>query len=134
MSKKICIDTNVWLDYYLNRSQNNIMAELIQSLFTRTLGCEFTIVLSDFLLNEIHKFITIDILISDFQRKNKIIYVSVSKKDVVLSREYDIHVPDNIHLAIAKNSDCTYFVTNDKGLLNTKADIEIVSPQFFQFE
>jgi predicted nucleic acid-binding protein len=51
---KIYLDTNVWLDYFLQRESKYISnKDVAFTIFQRTVSCEFQIIISDVLLKEI---------------------------------------------------------------------------------
>ena len=84
MSARIYVDANVYLDY-CNRRSDSIrpLQELAFSVFQRTLQCEFEIVVSNLLIEEIEEALknktTLDMLIADLNSKNKIVYVEETR-------------------------------------------------------
>lgn len=58
MSKLIYIDTNVWLDYFLKRDGGFLSpCEVAFQIFSRSVSCEFRILISDALVYELEKYV-----------------------------------------------------------------------------
>ena len=56
----VYVDTNIYLDYFQNRQDRlRPLGEFVFQFFRRSLKCEFEIVVSDFVLEELHKKVTI---------------------------------------------------------------------------
>ena len=79
MSEKIYVDTNVFLDYCLERkSQYRDFQDYANQLLNRTLSCEFYIVISDITLFELKKRCSLEFL-EDL--KHKLIFVKNGKNE-----------------------------------------------------
>lgn len=116
MSKRIYVDTNIYLNYF---NEEKIVDNFAEDLFVETLKCRFSIILSDHLLNELRRQIPGDKCKILFEAlKNKIIKVKATERDIELARKLPMHMADAIHLAIAKNNFAECLVTRDKHLIN----------------
>jgi hypothetical protein len=58
MSVLIYLDTNVWLDYFLDRSSGLLSpSEIALHILKRSIFCEFQILISDILTVELEKYV-----------------------------------------------------------------------------
>ncbi|MFT4326268.1 MAG: type II toxin-antitoxin system VapC family toxin [Candidatus Woesearchaeota archaeon] len=125
MSEKIYVDTNVWLDYLLQRtSAYEDFQDYALRILQRTLSCEFVIVVSDIVIYEIKKYIDTDFL-KDFS--HKIEFVKATKEHKEISKNISIHFPDNLHVAIALQEKCMCIITNDIEMRCLKEHIKIIA-------
>jgi hypothetical protein len=55
MSKRIYVDSNIYIDYFENRSDKLIpWGEFAHKLFQRTFECEFKVIISSFIIKELN--------------------------------------------------------------------------------
>lgn len=117
MSKLIYIDTNIWLDHYGDRKTKYISnGELARQIVNRGIDCEFNIVVSDLVMMELKKYLTLEMIndmLLGLRVKNKIKYVKFDKTKL----KSKLHYPDSAHVYMAKQLNCDYFLTNDKEIL-----------------
>lgn len=137
MPRLIYIDTNVYLDYFEERSYGLRPAnEFAFSLLQRTISCEFELVFSDHLLKELIKHIPeerILDLLELLKAKDKLIKINTSYKIRALASEISksksIHYADALHYAIALIANAEAIVTNDKKFLDiTSEELKILLP------
>jgi len=133
MSKKLYLDTNIWLDYCLKSQDITPLDEYANHIFERALNCEFSIVISDIVLFELERKNFPKDIFTPFIIKNKLIFVSSNNDDQKLARVYNVHYPDRLHIHLAKKHNCDFLVTNDKEMLYLSTDIRIVDSPSFQF-
>lgn len=119
----IYIDTNVYLDYMGNREDNlKPLGEFAFQLIQRALKCEFEILLSDLVLEELNRHASkkeIERMLCPLLKKNKIQQVVSTKEDSEEAKEEcircpDIHFSDSLHYAIALRCCAEAIITNDK--------------------
>lgn len=119
MSKKIYLDTNIYLDYLLERKNlfNADMSEKAFSVFHRTFLCEFEIVLSDWCAEELLKTIQPDkvlFLMELLKAKKKLHLVKCSENDKEYAKSLSSHYHDPLHAILAKKGNAEFVVTRDK--------------------
>lgn len=119
MSKKIYLDTNIYLDYLLERKNifNIDMSEKAFSVFHRTFLCEFEIVLSDWTSQELLKTIEPEkflMLINILKAKKKLHLVKCSDNDREYAKLLSLHYHDPLHAILAKKGNAEFVVTRDK--------------------
>ena len=137
MSKLIYIDTNVYIDYFDERSYGFRPAnEFAFILIKRAMSCEFKLVFSDHLLKELTKHIHKDKvfdLLDLLKTKDKIVKINttngVKRLASEISRSKLIHYADALHYALALTIHAEAIITNDKEFLNINSeDIIIMFP------
>ncbi len=133
----IYIDTNVYLDYILQRkSRLAPHDEFAFLLLQRALKCEFEIIVSDILLKELERHaqkLDIDKTIKPLRIKNKIIGIQSSYEDkkeaAMLKSSHDIPFNDILHYVLALRAGAECIVTNDRHFLALPdKDIAIKTP------
>ncbi len=136
---QVYLDTNIYLDYLENRSDNlRPLGEFAFQLLTRSIACEFKIIISDIVLKELDKYITkekIKQILTPLSRKDKIISVTSKfkhkRKARSIKRQFGIPFFDALHYILAKENNAEYLITNDKhffelpedGILITKPNL-----------
>ncbi len=117
---KVYVDTNVYLDFILNRSDKlRPLGELASQFFRRALDCEFEIVVSNHVISELKKNDIKDDELEDLWLwlKSKIVKVGVSFEDEerarTLHRSGLLHFQDALHYSIAQKVKAI-ILTNDK--------------------
>lgn len=113
---KLYVDTNVWLDHLENRSDRiRPLGEFAFSLFKRALECEHELVISDFALEELSRFTSIDSVQQIFwlfKKSKKLVVVKALSEDKVMARHRS-NFPDALHAIIARREQCDYIVTRN---------------------
>ncbi len=121
MSLPIYIDTNVYIDHFMNRSDYLLpLGEFAFQLLKRALDCEFDIIMSSLVLEELFYNSygeRINALIAEFESKGKIIHVDASEEDRRTAREIckerRTDVNDTVHAVIARRVNAAYLVTRN---------------------
>ena len=114
---KIYVDTNVYLDFFLERSKSRYA----ERLFRQTLHCKHQIILSDQIVSELIRNISIDNITALFEMlKHKIIKIKTEDEDRNYAKTLNTHYADALHIALAKKSEAEAIITN-----NTK-DFELI--------
>lgn len=119
MSKKIYLDTNIYLDYLLERKNlfNADMSEKAFSVFHRTFLCEFEIVLSDWTSQELLKTIEPEkflMLLNLLKAKKKLHLIRFTVSDIALAKKLSEHYHDPLHAILAEKGNAEFVVTRDK--------------------
>lgn len=130
MSKLIYIDTNVYLDLFLNRQSKYLSyADISQSIFNRSVSCEFYILISDLVIYELRKKVEKKDLDDFFHSLSyKLRFTEVIKSDY--ASKFKIHSPDNAHISCAIRNNCDAIITNDKDFFEIKEIPTYQSPSF----
>jgi len=117
MSQKIYLDTNIYLDYCLNRSTKYLAyGDIAHTIFSRAISCEFTIIISDILLFELEKSLSVQNITDILSWLGaKIERTQITEQDKLQAQTIPIHYPDNLHFVLAKKEGAI-LVSNDKAL------------------
>ena len=139
MPKLIYVDTNIYIDFFEDRIDNlRLLGEIARQLFDRALDCEFTLVVSSLVNEEIkdngYKTQFIDFL-ADFKKYNKVIYTELSEEDKrsanELKRFRKTPFKDTCHLILAQRLHAEVLVTrNVKDYVNISDIIPVLLPEF----
>ncbi len=134
----IYLDTNIYIDYFENRTDKfRPLGEFAYQIFQRTLSCEFRIVFSSLILNELEHNIKneriMDLLV-ELEDKNKIIRIIPKREEREIARkivkERNTPFNDTLHALIAKNNGSDYFITrNTKDFLELQDFVKILLPE-----
>ncbi|MEW6294724.1 MAG: hypothetical protein AB1467_00310 [Candidatus Diapherotrites archaeon] len=134
MAERIYVDTNIYLDYFEERKNGfRPLSEFAFQVFKRTLECEFEIVISDWVIEEIfrQKFpeIKFDLLVKELLCKRKIIKVRKTEQDLINARKHE-NFSDALHAIIANKANCKKIVTrNLEDFLGVRHLVETVFPE-----
>jgi predicted nucleic acid-binding protein len=116
---KFYLDTNIWLDYFENRSDGlRPLGEFAFQFLKDCVKFNCKICYSDFTLFELKNKINEKEFIEalEFIKRN-LIFIKSTKQDWVeaqkLSKKANLHSADALHLVLAKKNDCT-LITRDK--------------------
>ena len=135
MSKKIYLDTNIYLDYLLERRNRygDDKSECAFLVFHRTFLCEFEIVLSDWCAEELLRTIHPDkvlFLMELLKAKNKLHRVTCSENDRGYAKSLSSHYHDPLHAILAKKGNAEFIVTRDKrGFICSRHILEAYLPE-----
>jgi len=131
--KKFYLDTNIWLDYFQNRSDGlKPIGEFAFQFLKSCLNSECEIYYSNFVIKELRHIFTVS-EIEEFLKivKDKLVFVEANPFDLdearIISRQYSLHYADAIHLVLAKKSECI-LITRDKHFDQISL-IEIFKPE-----
>ncbi|MBU1120528.1 MAG: hypothetical protein ABIE23_02210 [archaeon] len=134
MPERIYIDTNIYLDYFEERKDIfRPLGEFAFQVFKRTLECEFEIVISDWVIEELSKQkfpkVKFDLLLRELSNKGKIVKVRKTEQDLLNARKYE-NFSDAIHGFIAHRTNCKKIVTrNIEDFLDIRHFIEPILPE-----
>ncbi len=132
------LDTNIYLDYLEGRVELfRPLGEFAFQIFKRTLSCEFTLILSSLLVEELSLHVSkerIKEMLDDFHKRKKIIETAVKYEDKDTARTImrERHTPfqDTLHMVVAKRMNASYFVTrNIKDFVELEDIIPIFLPE-----
>ena len=131
MSELIYIDTNVWIDFFLNRNDGlRPLGDFAHELLIKTSQCKYEIVISDWLLKELTKTDHIGQykeLEGQLLEMGKIKYVRTEHRDI-FSAKQERHWHDALHEILAIKSKALYLVTRNIKDFKGK-EITIIYPE-----
>ncbi len=137
MSTRIYCDACIYLDYLLNRSDRfRPLGDFAFHLFKRIIGCEFELVVSDWVLTELKGHLESEADWNMFmsllqQLKPKIVKVRTEEADREEARRRcttDSHWQDNLHAVLAHKAGATILVTRN---FSDFCDVQdLVQPRF----
>ena len=114
---KLYIDTNIFLDYLLDRKNllNNDISSPAQKLFHRAINCEFFIIFSDHTAKEVYNQINIEKTFFLFEvLKKKLVTIRQTKEDQEEARKIDSNnYDDALHFVLAKKSGADFIITRN---------------------
>jgi len=130
----IYCDTNIYIDYFENREDNlRPLGTFAFELLRRTIECEFTIVVSDFVISELEKYVEeekIKELLQSLKRAKKLERVFKSDHDIQEAGMLSKNRPDALHAVLAKKAKVEYLVTrNMKDFAEFSHLINVVFPE-----
>ncbi len=129
---RIYVDTNVYLDYLLERENKSgqSLDDIAFEVLRRARSCEFEIVLSDHVLNELYR--QVDVEQAEMlwgMLKKKIVPVQTEQQDIDLARTLPTHVADALHIVLARKMGAEIVVTRNvadfRDLMETKRPEDI---------
>ncbi len=114
---KLYIDTNIFLDYLLERKNLNgeDISSPAQKLFYRAMSCEFFIIVSDHTARELNKNLNIEKarMMIEFLKK-KIVMVYSVEEDVTEAKKLSpTNQNDALHAVLAKKHGADYLITRN---------------------
>ena len=134
---RIYCDTNIYIDVFQNREvKYRDLGALARSIFSRSLDCEFELIISDWLLYELGKHIDsnkITEFFIDFKKKNKLVKINKSDEDVEIAKKLassnpETHFQDVLHQILAKKMNAKYLITRDShGFVE---GLEVIFPEY----
>ena len=135
MTLKIYCDTNIFLDYLEQRSDNiRPLYEFAYLFFSKGWNCHFNIVVSDWLMEELKRHQTdekIEEVLGEFKKKNKVIFVKREKSDMDKARSMGDNWDDALHAVLAKKADADFLVTrNLRHYVGCETLVRVVLPEF----
>jgi len=115
MSQLIYLDTNVYLDYLYDRTSKYIpYGDFAHQLFEKSLSCQYLIVISDLVVDELNKYLSRKQVIDLIKYlRPKLKFTNVTSKDKMTSKTMNLHYPDSLHVAIANHHNAI-LVSHDK--------------------
>jgi len=135
MSKRIYVDTNIYIDLFENRSDKLVpWAEFAHQLFERTISCEFEIISSAWILKELKKNgykKQAEELFNKLSKNRKLIYLEVRKHNKKEARKVKgVHYDDNLHYVMAKKGKAEIIVTRNWKDFYEFKDIIVLPAEF----
>ena len=116
MAELIYIDTNIWIDYFLDRTDYmRPLGEFAYALFSKSLTCKYNIIISNLVLYELQKKgfeQQAKTLITEFKQRNKVTIISFSNTEIQNAKKYP-HWQDRLHEILASKGNATYLVTRN---------------------
>jgi len=134
MSKpRIYCDANIYLDLFESRKDHfRDLGEFAYQLLKRTLDCEFDLIVSDWLLYELGKYVSEEKMtefFSDYKQKNKIINIKYTGDDMKVAKHISPHFQDALHQLLAKRGGAKYLVTRNVKDFDYDKELQIVFPE-----
>lgn len=131
MSELIYIDTNVYLDFFKNRTDYlRPLGEFANQLFQNSRQCKYNILISPFVAKELQNKCNkkeLNIFLNEFKKIGKLKLVRYSNEDINKAQKYQ-HWQDRLHEILAKKGNAKYLVT--RNLKDFKGDlIQIKLPE-----
>jgi predicted nucleic acid-binding protein len=107
---KLYVDTNVYLDFFLERSKSRYA----ERIFMHTVCCKHQIILSDHVVSELIKNISIEKINALFETlKPKLIKIRSEDEDYIYARTLTTHYADAVHIALAKKAQADAIITSN---------------------
>jgi len=121
MNELIYLDTNIYLDYLESREDRlRPLGEFAFRLLQRTLKCEFKIVISGLVIEELERHINSDRIkgiLNDLKEMNKLIRIEVlseyKEKARELIKNKNTHIDDALHVVLAQKAGAKILVTRN---------------------
>ena len=123
---KIYLDTNIYIDYWDDRKDARLpLGEFAHTLLKRTLSCEFTIVYSDLVVNELSRHCALtdgevfQYFFKELEQNGKLKFIRGYSREVAeqLANMHNVPLADAIHILLAKQSN-SLLVSRDKHFLS----------------
>jgi len=134
MTLLVYVDANIYIDCYVESDDPlRPLMELSQLFFNRGRGCEFRVVTSDWLFEELRNKLTqeqIDELFAVFYEKKKVEHVVEKPGDRARARKINSHWHDPLHAILAERADADYLVTRDRSGYDGYDFVQVVYPEF----
>lgn len=116
MAELIYIDTNVWIDFFLDRKDKlRPLGDFAFELIQKSLSCKYFIVVSDWLIRELKFTDHLDSfkqLEKELVKHEKVVYVKSSFEDFSIAKEKK-NWHDALHEILALKSGADYLVTRN---------------------
>jgi len=136
---KVFVDTNIFIDYYLDRKDNFLpLGEFAFQFFKRAIECEFFILICDFIVLELCEVLNLDekelnkILFADLIKKNKITKIDFNEKQYKeagdLSKSKLIPFSDALFAVLARAHNAI-LISRDKHYNEVKNIVEVKKPE-----
>ncbi len=118
MSTLIYLDTNIYLDFLLDRSgrDGKPFGEIAEKVFDRVLACEFDVVWSDWIIYELDRTIGLEklsMMYTILKAKHKIIRINYSPEDIEAAKRRSPHFQDALHAILAERAGAKIIVTRN---------------------
>ena len=139
MPQRIYLDANIYLDYFLDRSDNVLPIGLYASkLLNEAVSCKYLVLVSKTVIDEICKVLRIEEsavfekIFPDLIEANKILNVELTKEVKARAQEFqkskNIPLIDSFHLAFALENEAI-LVTRDNHFEELRNHFQIKAPE-----
>ncbi len=117
MCIKVYCDSNIFIDYFDER-QDKIrpLKDFAFEFFSRGWNCEFKLVISDWLIEELERHLEknqMDEIFNAFKNKEKLIFVKEEKQDKENAKKISKHWDDALHAILANRAKADYLATRN---------------------
>ncbi len=114
----IYLDVNIYRDYLEERTnrEGKDLEEKAWNIFARTISCEFKIVISDVLINQLAHQITpgkSQFLLELLKSKGKLVMVNVTVEDKKKANKLSTNYEDALHAVVAARAGAELLVTRN---------------------
>ncbi|MBC8501447.1 MAG: PIN domain-containing protein [Nanoarchaeota archaeon] len=117
METLLYCDTNFYIDYLENRHDRlRPLGSFAFELLRRTIECEFKIIISDFVITELERYVKeekIKDVLHSLKKTKKLVRIFKSKKDIKKARMLSKNKADALHAILAKKAGAEYIITRN---------------------
>ena len=130
----IYLDTCIYLDYWQGRTDRlRPLGEFAFQLIRGAIQCEFEIVVSDWVIEELEHHIRkkeLNEILKPLREAEKTVQAFKTKKDMDKARQLSSNWRDALHIVLAENAGAKYLVTrNMDDFSRIPSSIETVFPE-----
>ncbi len=136
MSLKVYCDTNIFIDYFDERTDRlRPLKDFAFEFFSNGWNCKFNLIISDWLLKELRNNLKeeqIQEILDRFRKKDKLIFIKEEKGDREKARNISKeNWDDALHAILANKAEVDYLATrNIKHYVGCEELVKIVLPEF----
>jgi len=117
METLLYCDTNFYIDYLENRKDRlRPLGSFAFELLRRTIECEFKIIISDFVITELERYVKeekIKDVLHSLKKAKKLVRIFKSKEDMKKARKLSKNKADALHAILAKKAKAEYIITRN---------------------
>lgn len=137
--KRVLVDSNIFLDFYLDRRDNLLsLGEFAFQFVKRAVECEFVFIVCDLILEELENALKIKVeqimklVFLELVKKRKLLIVDYSDELALeakaISRERQLPLNDCVFALIAKENN-VFVVSRDKHFKELEDTVESFKPE-----
>ena len=131
---KVYCDANIFMDYFNEREDYlRPLSNFAFEFFSKGWKCAFKLVVSDWLLFELRKYLKeeqIEEIFGEYRRKDKLIIVKEDSLDRQNAKNISEHWQDALHAILAKKANADFLATrNIKDFDGCENLVKIVLPE-----
>ena len=136
MSLKVYCDTNIFIDYFDERTDRlRPLKDFAFEFFSKGWNCEFNLIISDWLLKELRNNLKeeqIQEILDRFRKKDKLIFIKEEKGDREKARKISKeNWDDALHAILVNKAGADYLATrNIKHYAGCEELVNVVLPEF----
>jgi predicted nucleic acid-binding protein len=132
---KVYCDTNIFIDYFDERTDRlRPLKEFAFNFFSRGWNCNFELIISDWLINELSRHLDekqYKQIFNEFEEKGKLHVVNKENSDVRKAKNTSKHWDDALHAVLANKAGADYLSTrNIKHYSGCEELVSVVLPEF----